>query len=129
MMRAWLAARARRRFSLGWVPVHGTPASAYASLAEPDQQQQQQQTHQRSPPPQPRPAPRRRPAPPAVADTAASAIASARDSLPPHVLAVLRRLRGQGHEAWLAGGAVRDLLLLPRAEPRDYDVLTSAALE
>jgi len=141
MMRAWLAARARRRPSglpLGaWSGVtHGTPASAYASLAEPDQQQtQQQQQHQAQPhqaqPPrpqrQPSPAPRRRSAPPAVAAAAAAALAGARASLPAHVLAILRRLRGQGHEAWLAGGAVRDLLL--RAEPRDYDVLTSAALE
>src|SRR3954469_15636193 len=38
--------------------------------------------------------------------------------------AVVRRLRGSGHEAYFAGGCVRDLLL--GAEPKDYDVATDA---
>ena len=39
-------------------------------------------------------------------------------------LAILRKLREQGFEAYLAGGCVRDLLL--NREPKDYDVATSA---
>lgn len=39
-------------------------------------------------------------------------------------LQVVKRLRDKGHEAWLAGGCVRDLLLGTR--PKDYDVATSA---
>ena len=39
-------------------------------------------------------------------------------------LAVLQRLRQAGHQAWLAGGCVRDLLL--GLAPKDYDVATSA---
>ena len=39
-------------------------------------------------------------------------------------LSVLRKLRAEGHEAYLAGGCVRDLLL--GREPKDYDVATSA---
>jgi poly(A) polymerase len=38
--------------------------------------------------------------------------------------AVLRRLRENGHEAYFAGGCVRDLLL--GLEPKDYDVVTDA---
>ncbi|HEV8603776.1 MAG TPA: CCA tRNA nucleotidyltransferase [Tepidisphaeraceae bacterium] len=38
--------------------------------------------------------------------------------------AVLRRLRENGHEAYFAGGCVRDLLL--GLEPKDYDVATDA---
>ncbi len=37
---------------------------------------------------------------------------------------IVRRLQQAGHRALLAGGCVRDLLL--RAEPKDYDVATSA---
>ncbi|MCA8917669.1 MAG: CCA tRNA nucleotidyltransferase, partial [Planctomycetes bacterium] len=37
---------------------------------------------------------------------------------------VIRKLREAGHEALLAGGCVRDLLL--KLEPKDYDVATSA---
>jgi poly(A) polymerase len=37
---------------------------------------------------------------------------------------ILRKLATEGHEAWLAGGCVRDLLL--GREPKDYDVTTSA---
>lgn len=45
-------------------------------------------------------------------------------TVPQPVLSILRQLRAGGHEAWLAGGCVRDLLL-GRA-PRDWDVATSA---
>jgi tRNA nucleotidyltransferase/poly(A) polymerase len=37
---------------------------------------------------------------------------------------VLARLRSAGHEAYIVGGTVRDILL--RGTPRDYDVLTTA---
>lgn len=40
---------------------------------------------------------------------------------------IIRRLREHGHEAYLVGGCVRDLLLGRR--PRDYDVATSARPE
>ena len=39
-------------------------------------------------------------------------------------LQIVRELRAAGHEAYLAGGCVRDLLL--GREPEDYDVATSA---
>jgi poly(A) polymerase len=39
-------------------------------------------------------------------------------------LGVVERLRASGHEAYLAGGCVRDLLL--GREPKDFDVATSA---
>jgi tRNA nucleotidyltransferase (CCA-adding enzyme) len=39
-------------------------------------------------------------------------------------LPVLRRLREQGHQAWLVGGGIRDLIL--GREPLDWDVATSA---
>jgi poly(A) polymerase len=39
-------------------------------------------------------------------------------------IATLRKLRDQGHLAYLAGGCVRDLLL--GRQPKDYDVATSA---
>jgi len=39
-------------------------------------------------------------------------------------LAVVRRLREAGHEAYFAGGCVRDLLL--GRDPKDYDVATDA---
>ncbi|MCC6573069.1 MAG: CCA tRNA nucleotidyltransferase [Planctomycetes bacterium] len=37
---------------------------------------------------------------------------------------VIRELQARGHEAFLAGGCVRDLIL--KREPKDYDVATSA---
>lgn len=46
---------------------------------------------------------------------------------PPELEAILRRLRGAGHEAWLVGGAVRDLLL-GRAL-HEYDLATDARAE
>jgi len=42
----------------------------------------------------------------------------------PDAEAVVRRLRQNGHEAYFAGGCVRDLLL--GLEPKDYDVATDA---
>lgn len=47
-------------------------------------------------------------------------------SIPATALArrIIRELRARGHEAFLAGGCVRDLLL--KREPKDYDVATSA---
>ena len=39
-------------------------------------------------------------------------------------LEIIKTLRKAGHEAYLAGGCVRDLLL--GREPEDYDVATSA---
>lgn len=44
--------------------------------------------------------------------------------LPGYVLRVLEALEAAGHEAYVVGGAVRDLLL--GLEPSDYDVATSA---
>src|SRR2546423_12287109 len=38
--------------------------------------------------------------------------------------AVVRRLRANGHEAYFAGGCVRDLML--GLEPKDWDVATDA---
>lgn len=50
-------------------------------------------------------------------------------SIPATALArrIIRELRAHGHEALLAGGCVRDLLL--NREPKDYDVATSATPE
>jgi tRNA nucleotidyltransferase (CCA-adding enzyme) len=48
-------------------------------------------------------------------------------ALPPAVVAVLRRLLDEGHEAALVGGCVRDLLAGRR--PEDWDVATSAPPE
>ena len=39
-------------------------------------------------------------------------------------LGIVEKLRAEGHEAYFAGGCVRDLLL--GLEPKDYDVATSA---
>src|SRR5207253_4530459 len=52
-------------------------------------------------------------------------------SVPEDVLAVLRGLRGAGRQAWLAGGAVRDLVrqaegLHAGRTPEDFDVATDA---
>jgi poly(A) polymerase len=41
-----------------------------------------------------------------------------------HALHIIRELRGQGFQAYLAGGCVRDILL--GLEPTDYDVTTDA---
>ena len=45
-------------------------------------------------------------------------------SPPEAVLSVMSRLFGHGHDAWLVGGCVRDLLL--QRTPADWDVCTSA---
>src|SRR5690349_25033865 len=37
---------------------------------------------------------------------------------------VITKLRSSGHQAYLVGGCVRDLLL--RAEPKDFDIATDA---
>ncbi len=42
----------------------------------------------------------------------------------PSALSIIRTLRDHGHQAYLVGGCVRDLLL--GREPADYDVATSA---
>jgi tRNA nucleotidyltransferase (CCA-adding enzyme) len=44
--------------------------------------------------------------------------------VPPHIADVCRALLGAGHEAWLVGGAVRDLLR--GRKHHDFDVATSA---
>lgn len=44
-----------------------------------------------------------------------------------NALWVVRRLRAKGHEAYLTGGCVRDLLL--NRKPKDFDVATSARPE
>ena len=53
--------------------------------------------------------------------------------VPPAVTGVLRMLRGAGKQAWLAGGAVRDLLRIAQGErltpPQDFDVATDALPE
>src|SRR5678815_457270 len=42
-------------------------------------------------------------------------------------VAIVKRLRDNGHVAYLAGGCVRDMLL--GLEPKDYDVATDAPPE
>src|SRR5450432_1922404 len=41
-----------------------------------------------------------------------------------HAISIVRTLRDRGHQAYLVGGCVRDLLL--GREPADYDVATDA---
>ncbi len=53
-----------------------------------------------------------------------TAIAIPNTPMTAHARAVIRALRAAGHEALLAGGCVRDLLL--GREPKDYDIATSA---
>ena len=50
-----------------------------------------------------------------------------RKGISPNALRVLYRLREGGHEAYLVGGAVRDLLV--GGSPKDFDVATSATPE
>ncbi len=45
-------------------------------------------------------------------------------AIPAHILGVCKKLRDGGFEAWLVGGAVRDLLR--SADAHDFDVATSA---
>ncbi|MCH9696807.1 MAG: polynucleotide adenylyltransferase PcnB [Gammaproteobacteria bacterium] len=49
------------------------------------------------------------------------------DSISSNAIKVVRRLNSQGHQAYLVGGCVRDLLL--DREPKDFDVATSALPE
>ena len=48
----------------------------------------------------------------------------ARNNIAPEALSVLRRLSRAGHEAYIVGGAVRDMLV--GKEPKDYDIATDA---
>jgi len=48
-------------------------------------------------------------------------------SISPNAINVVHRLKAQGHQAYLVGGCVRDLLL--DREPKDFDVATSALPE
>ncbi len=50
-----------------------------------------------------------------------------RDKIRPSVRRIAAQLVEHGHEAYLVGGAVRDLLL--GIEPKDYDIATSASPE
>lgn len=50
-------------------------------------------------------------------------------SIPTPVWECLHQLRVAGHEVFLVGGAVRDLLLHKQQEPKDFDLLTSAQLQ
>ena len=54
-------------------------------------------------------------------DTLAQAV------IPAGVRSVLERLLSSGHEAWLVGGGVRDLLR--GQQPKDWDVATDAVPE
>jgi poly(A) polymerase len=47
-----------------------------------------------------------------------------RDSIDPDTVKIIRRLQGAGFEAYIVGGAVRDLLL--GRNPKDYDIATDA---
>src|SRR5215831_12925234 len=47
-----------------------------------------------------------------------------RAAIPAGVRALLERLQAAGHEAWLVGGGVRDLLL--GMQPKDWDIATQA---
>lgn len=49
------------------------------------------------------------------------------DKIPCYILEILKALNGAGFEAYIVGGAVRDLLL--GLEPNDYDITTSARPE
>jgi poly(A) polymerase len=50
-----------------------------------------------------------------------------RSGISPNALRVLYRLRDGGHQAYLVGGAVRDLLI--GGHPKDFDIATSATPE
>ncbi|MBT5228728.1 MAG: polynucleotide adenylyltransferase PcnB [Methylococcales bacterium] len=47
-----------------------------------------------------------------------------RNSISPHALKVLYRLKNAGYEAYLVGGGVRDVLL--GKQPKDFDIATNA---
>ena len=46
---------------------------------------------------------------------------------PDPAIDIIRELRGRGHEAYLVGGCVRDMVM--GIEPADYDIATSAKPE
>lgn len=50
-----------------------------------------------------------------------------REDISPNALKVLYRLHGAGHEAYLVGGCVRDLML--GLKPKDFDIVTDATPE
>ncbi|MBR6022946.1 MAG: CCA tRNA nucleotidyltransferase [Kiritimatiellae bacterium] len=75
-----------------------------------------------TPPPPPTNDPRQTTSPPSVACPLSPVVSL--PPLPTFAPSVIRTLCAAGHEAWLVGGCVRDLLL-GRA-PHDYDVVTSA---
>src|SRR5262245_56450211 len=47
-------------------------------------------------------------------------------AIPPHIVDVCAKLRAAGYEAWLVGGAVRDLLHPTPRPAQDFDVASSA---
>lgn len=53
-----------------------------------------------------------------------STLGLAAERIDPHALTIVETLRDAGHEAYIVGGGVRDLLL--DARPKDFDVATSA---
>lgn len=72
------------------------------------------------------------PRPPAIATTHATIVPRqdhpiSRKAISSGAMKVLYRLLGAGHQAFLVGGGVRDLLL--GGEPKDFDVATDAAPE
>lgn len=64
---------------------------------------------------------------PAAADTTPPVMSVDDARIPAAVIALCRRLNQAGHQAYLAGGGVRDLLL--GRPPADFDVATSARPE
>jgi poly(A) polymerase len=58
------------------------------------------------------------------AEAPAAAPEISEDRLDPDAVKVVRRLRREGHEAYLVGGCVRDALIGLR--PKDFDIATSA---
>ena len=62
-----------------------------------------------------------------VAPVAPAAPAALGASIPPHVAALMERLRANGYAAYLVGGSLRDLLL--GREPADWDLATDARPE
>ena len=72
------------------------------------------------------------PRPPALANTQATVVPRqdhpiSRKAISSGAMKVLYRLLGAGHQAFLVGGGVRDLLL--GGEPKDFDVATDAEPE
>ncbi len=61
---------------------------------------------------------------PALLPAMAAATVAATVTLPPHILEIIHRLHQAGHQAFLAGGSVRDHLL--ERESKDHDIATSA---